>query len=383
MKTKNLSMVKKLLLLGMILISQDIFSNSDPILITESTIKLGFDQTRVLFYSLAEGDELVFDFEMIKGRHIKEVQIIELPTNIIFTEFKAQKIDTKKIKVRNKGVYAFKFYSSSLSVRVCRVKISRIPKNHSTEKFNTNWEWKTLTDTIYTPYTVDSIIGYNTVKYKERVRELVKTEMIEDLLFNKTQKVHSFYNENNSSTYLKVDLPTPILTNLKEERVIAWAYWIGVGKEAQQAYKKNVSSVSNLAKGFTSLYGTPLAGLAIGSISELVIPKMGEDVAYWFIPDYENVQKFINGDSFMQFDNGKGVAAYGKNTNITQGTFYIGLYNDNHFQGIDVEVKVMAIKEIKTFENREYDREKQEPIVVVLNKTQMVVNQKQIRVPVE
>jgi len=376
-------MIKKLLLFSVILISQNIFSNSEPILITESTIKLGFDQTQVLFYSFAEGDEIVFNFEMIKGKHIKEVQIIELPSNLIFAEFKAQNISDKKIKVKNKGVYAFRFYSSSLSNRVCRIKISRIPAIPSTENFNTNWKWRTLTDTVYTPYTIDSIIGYNIIKYKERVRELIKTEKIEELLLNKTQRVHSYWNENNSHTYLKVGFPNPILTDLKEEKVIAWAYWIGVGEEAQQAYKENASSVGNLAKGITSLYGTPLAGFAIGTISELIIPKTGEDVAYWFIPDYENVQKFVNREPFLQFDKGKGIAAYGKNTNKIQDIFYIGLHNDNNYQGINVEVKIVVVKEIKIFENREYEREKQEPIIVILHKTRMNINQTKIRVPVD
>ena len=376
-------MIKKLLLFSVILISQNIFSNSEPILITESTIKLGFDQTQVLFYSFAEGDEIVFNFEMIKGKHIKEVQIIELPSNLIFAEFKAQNISDKKIKVKNKGVYAFRFYSSSLSNRVCRIKISRIPAIPSTENFNTNWKWRTLTDTVYTPYTIDSIIGYNIIKYKERVRELIKTEKIEELLLNKTQRVHSYWNENNSHTYLKVGFPNPILTDLKEEKVIAWAYWIGVGEEAQQAYKENASSVGNLAKGITSLYGTPLAGFAIGTISKLIIPKTGEDVAYWFIPDYENVQKFVNREPFLQFDKGKGIAAYGKNTNKIQDIFYIGLHNDNNHQGIDVEVKIVVVKEIKIFENREYEREKQEPIIVILHKTRMNINQTKIRVPVD
>ena len=387
MKIKNYDtikiMIKKLLLFSVILISQSIFSYSEPILVTESTIRLGFDQTQVLFYSFAEGDQIIFDLEMVKGKHIKEVQIIELPSNLIFTEFKAQNIKNRKIKVRNKGVYAFKFYSSSFSNRVCRIKISRIPATKSTESFNTNWKWKVLNDTIYTPYTVDSITGYNTIKYKEKVRELVKTEKVEDLLFNKTQRVHSYYNQNKSSTYLKVDLPNPIQTDLKEEKVIAWAYWIGVGKEAQEAYKENASSVGNLAKGITSLYGTPLAGLAIGTITELVIPKTGEDVAYWFIPDYDNAQKFANGETFLQFDEGKGIAAYGKNSNRTQGTFYIGLYNDNQLQGIDVEVKIVVIKEIKIFENKEYNREKQEPIIVTLNKTRMTIKQTKIRVPAD
>lgn len=376
-------MFKKLLIVIVFLTFQNTFANTNPILVTESTISLNFDETEELFFSFAEGDIIEFDFEMVKGKNLKEIEVYELPNNRIFSEFKAEKFSKKQIHIRNKGLYKFKFYSSSLTKRVSRIKIHRIPANKSTINFNTNWKWKTIRDTIYTPYTVDSITRYNTIKYKEKVRELIKSEKVEDILFNKSQRVHSYYNENRSSTFLRVDLPNPISTELKEEKVIAWAYWIGVGQEAQQAYQENAKSVGKLANGISSMYGTPLAGLAVGTITELLIPKTGEDVFYTFIPDHENAVKFVNGEQYLQFDTGKGIAAYGKNSNRTQGTFYIGLHNDNQLQGIDVDVKVVAVKEVKTYEFVEYDREKQEPITVTLNKTRMNVNETKIRVPVE
>jgi len=380
---KTEHMIKNLLTILVFMVSQGIFANGNPILVTESTISLNLDETEELYFSFAEGDIIEFDFEMVKGKHLKEIEIFELPNNKIFSDFKVQKISKKQIHIKNKGLYKFKFYSSSLTKRVGKVKIYRIPADESTKDFNTNWKWKTIRDTIYTPYTVDSITGYKKIQYKEKVRELVKTENVEDILFNKSQRVHSYYNENRSSTYLRVDLPNPIKSELKEEKVIAWAYWIGVGQEAQQAYQENAKSVGELANGITSMYGTPLAGLAVGTITELLIPKTGEDVLYTFIPDHENAEKFVNRQTYLQFDTGKGIAAYGKNSNRTQGTFYIGLSNDNQLQGIDVDVKVVAVKEVKTFEIVEYDREKEEPITITLNKTRMDVNETKIRVPFE
>lgn len=267
--------------------------------------------------------------------------------------------------------------------RVCKIKIFRIPANESTKNFNTNWKWQTVRDTTYTPYTVDSITGYKKIKYKEKVKELVKTENVEDILFNKSQRVHSQTNQNPSSTYLKVDLPNAVVSGLREEKVIAWAYWIGVGQEAQQSYQENAKSVGQLANGLASLYGTPLGGLAVGAITDLLIPKTGEAVFYTFLNDYENVERFLYGQPYYVFDTGKGIAAYGKNSDITQGTFFIGLRNDNQFLGIDVDVKVVAVKEVKTFEVVEYNREREEPITVTLNKTRMDINETKIRVPVE
>ncbi|AWM14980.1 hypothetical protein DI487_14720 [Flavobacterium sediminis] len=376
-------MIKKLLIVFVVTVTQNIFANESPILVTENTISLDLDESEELYFSFAENDIIEFDFEMVKGKNLKEVEIYELPNNKIFSEFKAEKFAKKQITIRNKGLYKFKFYSSSITRRIFKIKIYRIPVDESTENFNTNWKWETFRDTTYIPYTIDSITGYKKIKYQEIKRELVKTENIEDILFNKIQRVHSFFNSNSSYTYLKVDLPKSINSELKEEKLIAWAYWIGVGKEAQKAYQENTKSVGNLANGIANLYGSPLAGLAVGTITELMIPKTGEDVSYTFISDYEDVKNFINGLPYSQFDMGKGIAAYGKNSNKTEGTFYIGLHNDNQMQGIDVDVKVVAVKEVKTYEIRVYNKEREEPIKVILNKKRMEIRETKIRVPVE
>lgn len=377
-------MIRTILYAFVIILSQNAFSTGNPILVTESTISLNLDETEELYFSFAEGDIIELDFKMIKGKHLKEIEIFELPNNKIFSDFKVTEINKKQIRIRNKGLYKFRFYSSSITRRVGKLKIFRIPADESTREFNTNWKWETVRDTIYTPYTIDSITGYNTINYKENVRELVSVVNTEDILFNKNQRVHSktkLYD--NNKTYLRVDLPNPISTELKEQKVIAWAYWIGVGEEAQMAYQENAKTMGDLANGITSIYGTPLAGLAVGAITELMIPKTGEDVFYSFIPDYENAELFVNGQRYLQFDTGKGIAAYGKNTNRTQGTFFIGLSNDNLQQGIDVDVKIIAVNEVKTYGIVEYDREREEPIYVTLNKIRIDIKEMKIRIPVE
>ena len=84
------------------------------------------------------------------------------------------------------------------------------------------------------------------------------------------------------------------------------------------------------------------------------MPTIGEDVGYWLITDYNNAQLFMANQSFMQFDKGKGIAAYGKNSDRTQGVFFIGLSNDNQFQGIDANIKISVIWETKYFGDKKY-----------------------------
>lgn len=377
-------MKSNLLLLFITSITFNFCYSNNPILVNESTVMLDLDQFKELYFSFAEGDEIIFEMEMVKGKHIKEVKIIEMPTNTIFTEFKAELINKKSISIRNKGIYKFSFYSSSLTRRVCKIKIYRIPANESTKNFNTNWRWEIKRDTTYTAYQQDSLVGYKTIKYQETVRELKEKKNEEIMLFEKSQTVHSYYNENVSRTYLKVDLPLLSKNSMREENILAWSYWIGVGQESQEAYKENLKKVSNFAgKLANSYYQTPLAGIAVGTITELIVPQTGEDVQYYFIPDFQNAHLFMNKQQFMQFDMGKGRAAYGRNDRLKQGTFYIGLANDNLTQGIEVDIKILVVKEIKIFENIIYNKEKEEPQYITLDKTRININETQIRVPVE
>ncbi|MDT0641634.1 hypothetical protein RM553_02205 [Zunongwangia sp. F363] len=335
-------MVKKLLVLLLLPLSFSSFGSNEPILITESAIQISFDETKEILFSFAEGDEILIDLEMVKGKHLKEFQISGPSSNTLFSEYKLKSLTGKKVKAREKGVYSFKFYRPSLTNRAFKITISRIPANEQTMHFNTDWRWETQRDTVYIPYTIDSITGYNTIQYTENVKELIEIKREEDLLVDKNQRVHSYFNENESSTFLLINLPQPLITDLREERIISWAYWIGVGQESQEAYKKNTEFFTGLAEEVTSIYGTPLAGLAMGAISELIIPKTGEDVSYWFIPDEANLGLFRSGQAFSIFDKGKGIAAYGKNTTHTSGTFFLGLHNDNQVQGIDVDIKIVA-----------------------------------------
>jgi hypothetical protein len=75
------------------------FANNTPILVTDSSISLNMGETQQLFYSFDKGDEIIFNLEMVKGRNIKEVEIVELPSKKVFSAFKADKIQNKTIKV--------------------------------------------------------------------------------------------------------------------------------------------------------------------------------------------------------------------------------------------------------------------------------------------
>ncbi|MDD7887101.1 hypothetical protein [Flavivirga sp. 57AJ16] len=376
-------MKTNLFLLFIVSIASNFCYSNSPILVNESTIMLDLDQTKELYFSFAEGDEIIFEMEMVKGKHIKEVELIEMPAYSIFTEFKAQKINKKSIYIRNKGIYKFRFYSSSITRKVCKIKIYRIPASDLTKNFNTNWKWEIKRDTTYTAYQQDSLVGYKTIKYQETVRELKEKKIEEVLFLDRLEKVHSILNPNKSRTYLKVDLPQIVSSEFKEEKLITWSYWIGVGKESQEAYKRNAKMIGDMAKGLAKTYTSPLGAYAVGAVTDLIVANTGSDIEYFFVNDYQNVELFMNYQQFSLFDRGKVINSYGKKDRPNNGTFYICLYNDNDLTPVEVDVKVLVVKEIKIFENITYNRQKEEPQYVTLDKTRMNINETKVRVPVE
>lgn len=375
MKSKLLSTITFLLIFNLA------FSN-EPILVTESTIMLDLDQTKELFFSFAEGDEVVLDMEMVKGKHIKEIEVIEMPSNTLLTEFKSAGIKSKRIQIRNKGIYKFRFYSSSLTRRVCKIKIHRIPANESVKNFNTNWKWETVRDTTYTAYKEDSLVGYQKRKIKMIKKELTKIDTTFVELLTKNERVHSETAIGKTQyNYINVHLPKnnyyPNTQNpYRSTETFAWSHWIGVGEKSQEDYERINNNFIEGIKTIGSLtpYGA-LANLAATGISMFNDTSIGDNVNYRFITVQNGIQNVFN--------SGNGTSDSGRNTELLQGGFTIELFNDNFREGIDVNIKIVVAQVNRVWKDKEYEEEKEEPQYVTLDKIRMDVNETQIRVPVE
>jgi len=355
------------------------YCQTKPIDVAELTIKIGSLGSKELFYGFAASDKIIFSFEELKGKKLKEVEIIELPNNSKYLDYKTAKIEKKTLLVNQKSLYKFKFSNSAISGRVCKVKIQRIPKNEELRTFNTNWEWQTVYDTTYVPFTKDSVVGYDTTYVQKTKKELVKIDTLVTELFNKNERVHSQTAIGKTQyAQLNVSLPTNTYTPNKynpyqSTEVIAWSYWLGVGQKSVEEYKKANKNISNGISTIGSLTGYgALATLAVTGISMFATPSVGDNVQYKFITLQNGVRKIL--------DSGNGISAYGRNTKILQGGYSIQLYNDNVMDGINVTVKVACIQIHKTWTDKKYSDQVIKPRYVKLDKNRMIVVSSKIRV---
>lgn len=345
-----------------------------PIDVTDQTIKIKANKEEEIMFGFAAGDKILFNFEEVNKKDLKEIEILEYPSTSRFSGYKSKKILNKELLVRKQGVFVFRFKNTSLAGRICKIHIQRIPASETTVEFNPAVTWVTKQDTAWNSYAADVLVGYDTTYIQVNKRELINTEQKEELIFSKSQRVHSQTNDNPNKTYVFFTLPVNKVQDEYETKVIAWAYWVGVGKEAGKAWQTNVKNVQSLIKGGAAAFTSPLGALAIGAVTDLLIPTLGEDVFY-AVTDEGNRNLFLKGQPFRRIDEGKGIASFKKFTHpaLCQGMYFICMENDNYMQGIDAEVKVVAIVETKKYSNRivrepriapKYEKQlKKEPII--------------------
>ena len=339
--------------IGLFFFTTTAFAQQAPIDVTEQTIKIGPMQEQELQFGFAAGDKILFQFKEINDKELKEIEIVEYPTTSKFSDYKTTQIDTKTIQVVKQGVYLFKFKNGAILGRICKIKIQRVPASEATVNFNTAVSWEDKQETTYNTYTKEVLAGYDTTYTRKTKKVVEKSEQREELVFDKPQRVHSSANTNGNKASLSFTLPKNVITPYKTTKVVSWAYWVGVGNEANEAWKQNSKIIVSIAKGAAAYFTTPLGALAAGVVTDLAIPKMGEDV-YYAVADKANRDLFMAGQPHRVIDQGKGVAGFRKFSDpaLSQGAYYILLSNDNLVQGVDASVKVIAIVETTTYEDK-------------------------------
>ena len=360
-----------------------------PIVVADMSFKSSGSEPKELYYSFAEGDIIVVDFEVVKGKNIKSLEVIELPSSMKFSSFKPSSISQKKINVNQKGVYLFRI-DAGIGGKVCNLKISRIPKDQSTERFNTGWKWEVLYDTTYTHYKKDSLIGYDTIHYVETVKEVTSRELSEVILEDRTEEIRSigWIVHDNPRTYVEISLPQNQSGNNWEKKVVGWGYWLCVGENSNSFWSRNKAMVSKSATIAGNTLG-PIGGLIAGGVTSLVIPdaESVDNVRWSIVRNGQDVQDFLNGGEICSYSclrSGNGPGASGRFVDgYKQGRYYICLYNDNPHYPIRVTVKASALVETTTYQDVDYQRTKITPKYIKVPKVSSIVSSHKIRVPVE
>lgn len=303
-----------------------------PIDVVESTLKVSGFGEEVFYYGFCEGDQLIFNFEEVNGKELKELEIIELPSSSKFMDYKTKKIENKTIEIPKTGIYKFRFANSALTGRICKFKIQRMPSTEATKNFNSSVYWRNVYDTTYTLTEEKFLVKSDTV-VSECYNSNPQISSQNALNGNKNSQVTDFYLPNNT---------------------IAWSYYIGTGSEGKEEFENTRNSFTQSAASTVSKipgYG-PMAALALTGISYFNKVQGEDNVKYWFLSDANSVALFNAGQPFMQYKKGDVVNEASQMKSPLKGKIYLALLNDNSIDPIKVTIKVTAISVNQIFETR-------------------------------
>ncbi|MFP9117743.1 hypothetical protein ACLI08_08145 [Flavobacterium sp. RNTU_13] len=343
--------MKQFLLGCLLLIAGGSFGQK--ITVAELQLKLEGNKTEEIMYGFAAGDRVIVALKA-DGSALGEVSILQYPDVL---KFRGQNIREEKCEftATDKGVFVFRFTNTARGKRTMNVTIQRVPDGSATRNFNTAVKWATVQDTAWTAVTKDVMVGYDTLKVQKTRKVVASENRYEELVIDKSQRVNAKSSFSATRTFVEFSLPVNEVTKYESKKVVAWAYWVGVGEESNEFWKQNRKMIVGAVQGATTFFTTPLGGIAAGAVTNLVLPVNGEDVEY-AISNEQAKNLFMAQKDYKAYDNGKGIAAYKRFTEskLQQGKFYVLLVNDNLVQPIDVNVKVSAIIEHIKYKDEKY-----------------------------
>jgi hypothetical protein len=319
----GLRKITTLLLLG--IAATALRAQEKPIAVADQTFKV--NGTHEYLYALAEGDALELYVQLIAGRQLKSVEILQFPDFSLYRTYALDTLLQKTVVIPKTGVYLLRITENGLSKKICRFTLHRTPASAYTARMDTRVGW--------------DIRQYPNWEVRQRsVPAGHRTEIA-----RVTGQV--------TVPASKVALRKPVTSYQFSlpQHTTSWAYRIAVGQAAQDARSQDAVKLTQLLKsGAVKLMGvqpeTALAAYALGMAVDMTASTAGEDVEYALL-NGENQPRFLQYEKYDAFiwQGGISVDAQRRYTPL-EGTWYFGFKNNNWVTDIDVFIDIEAVRTI-------------------------------------
>lgn len=337
----------------------------EPILVTDQTVRIRGEQR--FFYALEEGDALRIRVTSVDGKLIRQASVRPYEGDLLWESEPFSSFTLVQLPAVKRAVYEIRIHAGGH--KDVRLQVHRIPKYPSRAVFDTQVQWRTVTDTIRRHYQSRTQVVYDT-SYPTRYRRVhYQTTQHTHALANRTERVHSkTHLQEPSYSSLSFDLPALQQTEQYEERLLGVAYWIGVGQEGLEHYNQELKKFLGTAAvevGKKNL----LAGLAVGAYAVAVNPPQGDNIHY----------QWGQGPTAI-LDQGNVTTAYGRFSNLAEAPLQLTLTNDNILNGLNVHLKLVAVVERRHYRQEGYQERVVTPLTLEQTRGKVRLVERQVPV---
>ncbi|MBT1705153.1 hypothetical protein [Chryseosolibacter indicus] len=265
------------------------------------------------WFAFEKGDEIVLDATMSNRNGTNIINVLTYPDKVVrysnngFTELK-----DVRIKVEQRGIFAFVLATNHAFDRNCFLKIHRKPATAETTTFNSTVSLKK----IYTPISIHEV---------------------QDFFIN--GGLNATFANGKSRITIPISLP---------ENTVEWYYRFSASrnKEDIENVKTNFKLLSEVA---TATFGlTGVSGMVTESIFNNLAQPPGSDFCdiYLLPSEYRSTFEAKQDDQLRHYPDGGRQNFKSGNVRVTccnTGQFYLGIKNPAATMGINVSIEVVAI----------------------------------------
>lgn len=301
--------------------------------VADQTFKL--DGTHEYAYALAAGDQLALHVQLLSGRRLKVVELIQWPDYPVFRSYELDTALDKTIIIPQTGIYVLRLQETGMGKKVCRFTLYRAPGSPETARIDTRVTWDLKQ---YPEYQIAT----------RQVPTGKKTDVV-SLGGQVTVGSNNFGTQKGMNAY-QFTLP---------HNTVRWAFRIAVGQAAIEARRKDAEKLTGALKNSAiRMLGvepeTALAAFALGMAVDMTVSSAGEDVDYALL-SAENLPKFYAGQSYdtFLFQSGISVDAQRRSSPL-EGSWFFALRSDNWMRDIDVQIDIEAVTETQLYTEETY-----------------------------
>lgn len=257
-------------------------------------------QVEKTIFGLDAGDELLATCIVLSKKGTVNISVTRQDNGAeIYRKESFNTLERERIPISQKGIYVVTLSTNALISCDAKIILERIPSVGGDPTFKTG-------------------VGY-----------VYDTSFVE--VMNTQARVFSIMSGHNNRTTVKINLPV---------ETSYWTFWIGVGQESREHFKKFVTDLSDSRKFLTT---NPLVLFGMKLIPSLPVINMTSTVSYRFT-DTRNAQLFSSklAASFYDFKyagniSGDYALITNRGTDVT-----LCLENSSTWIGQDVDIKVVA-----------------------------------------